>query len=262
MRAMPPSSESAAASPSSTVVIARAGAEEPEVFMVRRSEQSSFGMAYAFPGGVLETDDAAIDGYCGEFDDAAASARLGIESGGLAYFSAAIRETFEETGVMFADVAGIDENLQAVRDGLNDGSVSWTDFVSRNTLELQCAGLHYFAHWVTPPQQTRRYSTRFFLAELPAGQEPVHCGGELTESCWTTAQEMLAAKRRGDAVLIYPTIKTLESIARHKSLAELVEWAASCVEWGVTSMIPELIERNGRQVVVLPGDKDYPGHRQ
>ena len=248
-------------SPSSTVVLVRAGALDPEIFMVRRHEKSSFGSAYAFPGGVLEADDAVAAAHCGTMSDEAANKRLGIEVGALAYYSAAIRETFEESGVLFANVARVDENLQSVRDALNDGSLSWADFVQRNDLRLHCDALHYFAHWVTPPQRPRRYSTRFFLASLPEGQEAIHCGGELTESCWASAQEMLAAGRRGDIVLHFPTIKTLESVARHKTLQALLDWAASSVEWGVTTMIPELIERQGKQVVVLPGDKDYPGNR-
>ncbi len=229
--------------------------------MARRHEKSSFGAAYAFPGGVVEPDDAGVHGNCIGPDDAEASARLGIERGGLDYYSAAIRELFEETGVLLADLSAVDEDLAAVRDNLNNSSDNWESFVSRNKLRLYCDSLSYISHWITPPQQAKRYSTRFFLAELPAGQEAVHCGGELTDSCWVTASEMLAAGRRGDAKLHFPTIKTLESIARHKSLEALLEWAASCVDWGITTMVPMVIERDGKQVIALPGDKDYPGNR-
>ena len=229
--------------------------------MVRRHEKSSFGAAYAFPGGTVDSEDTEVHAWCGGIDDAEASKRLGVERDGLDYYSAAIRELFEETGVLLADYSSIDENLFSVRDGLNDNSVNWAEFVSRNELSLYCDQLHYFSHWVTPPQMAKRYSTRFFLAELPAGQDAAHCGGELTESCWVTAAEMLAAGRRGDAKLHFPTIKTLESLARHKSLTDLMEWGASSVDWGITSMIPMMIEREGKQVVALPGDKDYPGNR-
>ena len=70
---------------------------------------------------------------------------------------------------------------------------------------------------------------------------------------------MLAAGRRGDVKLHYPTIKTLESVARHKDLESLVDWAKSSSEWGVTSMVPAVIIRKGKREIVLPGDKDYPG---
>ena len=247
---------------SSTVALARPGSLDPEIFMVRRHERSSFGSAYAFPGGVVDPEDSQVYEHCDGLDDREASSRLGIESGGLEYFSAAVRELFEESGVLLANYADLDENLSSVRDSLNSGDGNWADIVERGDVRLHCDRLHYFSHWVTPTTMEKRYSTRFFLAELPDGQVAEHCGGELTESCWVTASEMLAAGRRGDAVLHYPTIKTLESIARHKSLEALIEWAASSYEWGVTTMIPRMIERNGKQEVVLPGDKDYPGDLQ
>ena len=259
---MPGLTETIDARPSSTVVLARAAAGDPEVFMVRRHGQSSFGDAHAFPGGVVEPEDAGVHAFCYGLSAAEACARLGVDGNGLDYYSAAVRELFEETGVLLADTSKLDEDLSAVRDALNDGSASWADFVTRNEVPLRCGELHYFSHWVTPPTQPQRYSTRFFLAAMPDGQVAAHCGGELTDSCWVTATDMLAAERNGDVSLIFPTIKTLESIARHKSLDSLLEWAASCVEWGITSMIPAVIERNGKMEIVLPGDRDYPGGEQ
>jgi len=247
------------ARPSSTVALVRDSNNGPEIFMVRRHAESSFGAAHAFPGGVIDPEDSEVGDFCRELTSAEASARLGIADNGLGYYSAAIRELFEEAGVLLADIASLDENLASVRNALNDGSLNWAEFVIRNELSLHCGQLHYFSHWVTPPTQAKRYSTRFFLAVLPNGQDAEHCGGELTESCWATANEMLAAGRCGDVKLHYPTIKTLESIARHETLDGLVEWAKMCVEWGITSMVPLLIERGGKQEIVLPGDKDYPG---
>jgi 8-oxo-dGTP pyrophosphatase MutT (NUDIX family) len=245
--------------PSSTVIVVRAGAGDPEIFMVRRHEKSSFGSAYAFPGGVVGPEDSVVHEFCQGLTSAAANSRLGVEGNGLDYYSAAVRELFEESGVLLADLSSLDEDLTSVRDALNDGSLNWAEFVTQHELSLDCSNLHYISHWVTPPMMPKRYSTRFFLTELPAGQTAMHCGGELTESRWATAKEMLAAGRRGDVKLHFPTIKTLESIARHKTLPELVDWAKSCVEWGVTSMVPVIIERNGQKEIVLPGDKDYPG---
>lgn len=249
----------APAQPSSTVVVVRAGTTEPEVFMVRRHAKSTFGAAYAFPGGVVEDDDAAVHEFCTGLGSRQANLRLGVKARGLDLYSAAIRELFEESGLLLATTDRLDEDLGVVRDALNEGTESWANFVTRNQLELQCDRLHYFSHWLTPPTIPRRYSTRFFLAEVPRGQSATHCGGELTDSRWISAHEMLEAGRAGDVELHFPTVKTLESIARHKSLDELVEWARSCVEWGVTSMVPRIIERDGEKVIVLPGEKDYPG---
>jgi len=229
--------------------------------MVRRHEQSSFGSAHAFPGGVVDPEDSEVHEYCDGLSGAEANARLGVPDGGLDYYSSAVRELFEESGVLLADLSSLDENIAAVRDALNDGSLNWAEFVTRNALSLHCGELNYISHWVTPPFEPKRYSTRFFLSQLPEGQTAEHCGGELTESCWATATDILAAERRGDLTLIFPTLKTLESLARHRSLGELLDWAESSVEWGITSMVPLVIERDGKSEIVLPGDKDYPGAR-
>lgn len=245
--------------PSSTVILAREAAGDPEIFMVRRHESLSFGAAHAFPGGVVEADDADVYPFCTGIEPALANSRLGVGNGGLDYYSAAIRELFEESGVLLADFRDLEDKLEIVRAGLNAATERWADFVRRNQLQLKCDCLHYIGHWVTPDMRPKRYSTRFFLAVLPRGQVATHCGGELTDSRWASARDLLASAKNGDVDLPYPTTRTLESVARHETLDALVEWARSRVEWGITSMIPAIIERNGEQVIVLPGDKDYPG---
>ena len=230
--------------------------------MVRRHARSSFGDAYAFPGGVVDPEDKLVHDNCRGIGARTADANLGVKGEGLDYYSAAIRELFEESGVLLADVARIEEDLRAARDALNDGSENWASFVLRNDLELQCDALHYISHWVTPPSQPKRYSTRFFVATLPDGQTASHCGGELTRSAWATAQGVLNAGRDGEVVLHHPTIKTLESIARHDTLESLLDWASSCVDWGVTTLLPMIIERDGKEEVVMPGELDYPGYTE
>ena len=249
----------APARPSSTVVLVRASANDPELFMVRRHEKSSFGAAHAFPGGVVDPEDAQVHDQCKGVSARTANTNLGVKHDGLDYYSAAVRELFEESGVLLTKPDDVAEGLAAARDALNDGSDNWADFVARNELELQCDRLHYFSHWITPPSQAKRYSTRFFIAAIPTTLDASHCGGELTDSCWITAKDALAAGRDGSIILHFPTVKTLESIARHRTLDDLLDWAASAVEWGITSMVPKLIKRGGRSEVVLPGDKDYPG---
>jgi 8-oxo-dGTP pyrophosphatase MutT (NUDIX family) len=245
--------------PSSTVVLVRPGGPEPEVFMVRRHAQSAFGDAYAFPGGVIEAADHAVHRFCSGVDGRTADKHLGVHREGLSYYSAAIRELFEETGVLLADVGHLGEEPGPARDALNEGIDDWASFVTRNRLALQCDMLHYFSHWITPPSRPRRYSTRFFVAALPDGQWARHCGLELTDSCWTTARSMLDAARDGTRKLHFPTVKTLETLARHRTFDALMEWAAECVSWGVTTMVPMIIERDGQPEIVLPGDRDYPG---
>ena len=228
--------------------------------MVRRHEQASFGAAYAFPGGTVDPEDAAVHDWCRGVTTVTADRNLGVKAGGLDYYSAAIRELFEETGVLLADPDQVAEGVEAARDALNNGLDRWDAFVARNELELRCGELLYFSHWITPPNQPRRYTTRFFIAALPELQQAAHCGGELTESCWLTAHDALLAGRAGELHLHFPTIKTLESIARHKTFDRLMDWAELCVDWGVTTMLPMVIEREGKPDIVLPGDRDYPGY--
>ena len=230
--------------------------------MVRRHAESAFGAAYAFPGGVIDPEDKLVHEYCTGLSTFDADATLGVKGDGLDYYSAAIRELFEETGVLLGNVERVDEDLAAARDALNDGNDNWADFVRRHSLMLDCGLLHYISHWVTPPSQPKRYSTRFFLAALPDGQSATHCGGELTESQWATAHETLLAGREGRITLHYPTIKTLESVARHKTFDALMEWAESCADWGVTTMLPMIVKRDGKPAVALPGELDYPGYEE
>lgn len=227
--------------------------------MVRRHENSSFGAAYAFPGGVVDPEDRMVHEFCSGLAAGDANARLGVSGGGLDYYSAAIRELFEETGVLLADVDRVAVELGPARDALNDRSDNWADFVMRHQLELHCDELHYFSHWITPPSLEKRYSTRFFVAAMPSGQVASHCGTELIDSQWSTAQDMLVAGRSGDVHLHFPTIKTLETLARHKTFEALMSWAAECIDWGITTMVPMIIQRDGRPEIVLPGDRDYPG---
>jgi 8-oxo-dGTP pyrophosphatase MutT (NUDIX family) len=220
--------------------------------MVRRHERASFGGAYAFPGGVLEEADRMVASHCGGIAAAEADALLGV-SDGLDYFSAAIRELFEESGVLLADIGAADVDLDAVRDGLNQGGQDWGAFVIDNDVRLRCGALEYFSFWVTPEALPRRYSTRFFLAAMPAGQAALHCGGELTDSCWIAAQDALSARRDGRMAMHFPTIRTLESFAEHKSLDALLSWASARSAAGVPCIFPEIGKRDGKSRVIVGG---------
>jgi 8-oxo-dGTP pyrophosphatase MutT (NUDIX family) len=183
--------------------------------MVRRHERASFGGAYAFPGGVLEEADRMVASHCGGIAAAEADALLGV-SDGLDYFSAAIRELFEESGVLLADIGAADVDLDAVRDGLNQGGQDWGAFVIDNDVAL-------------------------------------HCGGELTDSCWIAAQDALSARRDGRMAMHFPTIRTLESFAEHKSLDALLSWASARSAAGVPCIFPEIGKRDGKSRVIVGG---------
>ena len=242
----------AVARPSSTVVLVRESGDIPEVLLMRRHEQSAFGGAHAFPGGVLEDADSLVGNHCAGITPDEADSLLGVDHG-LAYFSAAIRELFEESGVLLATASGHGVDFVAARDALNAGSLDWRSFVVDNDVLLHCEALHYFSFWITPEALPRRFSTRFFLAAMPDDQDAGHCGGEGTDSCWLSADDALAAYRDGNISLHFPTIRTLEALAPHGTVDELLEWAAARAREGVPCIFPEIKRRRGEARVIVAG---------
>ena len=219
--------------PSSTVVLVRPSEGPPEVFMVKRHAKSSFGSTFAFPGGVLEETDSRAHEMSTGLSAQQASRLLQLDRGALDYYSAAIRELFEESGVLLATHRLSVTDLEATRAALNAGSLAWDQFTIDSGLSLQYERLHYFSFWITPPDLPKRYSTRFFLAELPDAQLAAHDGAELTESCWMPAADILKARKNKIMKLPYVTHKTLKRVAGFATTSDLLEWARACGEKGV-----------------------------
>lgn len=205
----------------------------PEVFMVKRHEHSSFGSAYAFPGGVLEPADRDVHAHCKGLSERSANKQLDVAGGALDYFSAAVRELFEESGVLLGETKLSTQALDEARTALNNHTLGWDQFVNDNRVLMPCDQLHYFSFWITPEGLPKRYSTRFFLTALPEGQRAAHCGGELTDSCWMPAAAVLAAYRERTMRVHYPTRKTLERVAEFDSTSALLRWSQRCAEKGV-----------------------------
>ena len=243
-------SEISVARPSSTVVLVRDATDAPELFLVRRHERSSFGSAYAFPGGVVDASDRDTWPACSGLSPAEADGRLGTD-GALDFYVAAIRELFEETGVLLGHQGVGAPELQAARDALNAGELDWNRFIAECGVTMACDRLRYFSHWITPEVKRRRYATRFFVARMPDGQTAAHDEGELTDSLWTSAAAALAAGEGGSMALHFPTIRTLHELAPHGSVDELLHWAADREAAGVTTILPVIRERDGENVPVI-----------
>jgi len=226
------------ARPSSTVVLARDSRTLPELFMVRRHANSSYGGAYVFPGGVVDKTDGDVRAYCHGLESVDADRLLAVESGGLDYYIAAIRELFEETGVLLAEHGVPENDLHRQRRQLNSSALDWHRFVADNEVRLRCDVLHYFSHWITPDVYPKRYTTRFFVARAPEGQIARHDEGELTDAIWITAKDALSAASSGDLSLHFPTIKTLERAAEHDSVNAIVDWADELANNGVAAIHP------------------------
>ncbi len=198
--------------------------------MVKRHKHASFGSTFAFPGGVLEESDARVHEVCTGVSAEAANHLLDVERNALDYYSAAIRELFEESGVLLADHNLTAAELVVARAALNAGSLDWERFAIDRALSLRCDRLHYFSFWITPVGSPKRYSTRFFLAEVPGTQAARHDGGELTASCWMRAAEIIKARKNKEMKVPYATRKTLKRLARFDSTSPMLEWARACGE--------------------------------
>ncbi|MCU1357044.1 MAG: hypothetical protein JWM89_2462 [Acidimicrobiales bacterium] len=251
-----------------TVLILRDGTDGLEVFMLRRNLKSDFvGGAYVFPGGAVDPVDRELDlePICEGRTDADASRRLGIDRGGLAYWVAAIRESFEEAGVLLAydadgtvvdldDEAGT-ERWAAHRKGVDDGELRLVDLCATEGLRLAVDGMHYFGHWITPEGAPRRYDTRFFLAAAPALQTPLHDDHEVIANEWLRPADGIARARSGELTMMPPTLASLRAIARFDTAADALAAATEITD--VPTILPRVIAADGGVRIVLPGDPDY-----
>ncbi len=227
-----------------TLVVVRDAAVGIEVLLLRRAERGDHNSgAWVFPGGMVEPGDRRCHAWCSGLDDAAASARLGLPHGGLDYFVAAVRECFEEAGLLIAlDARGALLDLRADpsdaaeiaawRGPLHRGERNLAELCKRHGLSLAIDRLVYLSHWLTPPVRAKRFDTRFFIAEAPAAQVARHDDTELVEQQWLRPADALA---EGAALkLMTPTLKTLEAIARFDSVQALLAWARSPREIDLT----------------------------
>ncbi len=188
--------------PAATVMLVRDaldGDAGVEVFMLRRTANAVFGAGmFVFPGGRVDGVDGADDiaPFCRGLDDDAASRQLGIDHGGLAYWVAAIRECFEEAGVLLA--APRNGGPLALRNEdrheIHDSSLSMVELCRRDDLVLDLSTTHYVDHWITPIGEQRRFDTRFFVTELPDDQEPLHDDKETVESSGSAPPKRCACR--------------------------------------------------------------------
>ncbi len=233
------------------------GRPQLEVLMLRRAERDGDlrGGAAVFPGGVLDPRDRDAGPWCLGPADEDASRLLGVTEGGLGYWVAAVRETFEEVGLLLAvpDTPGsIDvPALYPHRQPLNDGELSAAEFARAQGLRWDLRGLVYHSHWLTPRLVPKRFDTRFFIAHAPAGQSAQADMGEAVELMWLTPAEALAPAR---ALKLMPvTRRTLQDLARHPGADAAIE-AARARQHEVALIEPRVAQNAKGRHVVLPGD--------
>jgi len=251
--------------PAATVTLVRDTARGLEVLLLQRNHESGFmpGM-FLFPGGAVDPEDAAPEmcERCRGLDEQRAGAMLGTAERALAYWTAAIRECFEEAGVLLAygaaggmiklDDAEIRSRYAAYRAQLNAGKHTFVDVLRAEGLQLAVDRLTYFSHWITPVGAPRRYDTRFFVAAAPAEQDALHDNRETIHHVWMAPGAALDRYRRGEYKMRSPTVKTLEDFAAYDTGERLI--AAMRERRDIPAILPRINERGER---VLPGDPRY-----
>jgi len=249
--------------PSASVLLLRDGDYGLEVFLLKRHTNSDvLGGAYVFPGGKVDAADVhwAARGDLSPDRQHALLAEPGLsaEQAG-ALFVAAIREVFEEAGVLFADVEPA--RVRELWPGLRAGR-SFAELLEPFGARLAPSLLQPWSRWVTPTRPSlgrKRFDTRFFVAPVPSGQEPTHDAHEATESTWLTPRTALRQYWDRQIDLAPPQILSLAHLARHASVASVLDEARRvpppCIR-------PHPLELDGRRVVCYPGDPLHPEPRQ
>ena len=245
-----------------SVVMLRDGPGGLEVFLLKRHGLSDvLGGAYVFPGGKVDAQDATLDcDTCLDLRPAAMHEALNepglSEVEAAALHVAALREAFEETGVLYAAGAGAQEAAlawQLLREGR-----AFDEVLTLMALRLQAGALHPWSRWITPAVggvMRKRFDTRFFLAAVPAGQVARHDQHEATESVWLTPRAALSQYWERVIELAPPQIMGLAHLSRHRTVASALAQARSRKPPLVE---PEPFELQGIRMVCYPGDARHP----
>ncbi len=240
--------------PASTIMLLRDGRAGLEVFMVVRHHQIDFASgALVFPGGKVDPGD----------DAPALRARLtGALPGREAFQIAAIREAFEECGVLLARPTGSRDlipgtrlqDMEDTRLAIQAGERPFLDFVEAQDLQLAGDLLVPFAHWITPAMLPKRFDTHFYLALAPSDQLAVHDGHESVDSVWITPADACADAAAGRRTVIFPTLRNVEKLGTVESAAAAIDAARA---GSVVTVLPWSEQRDDGNWLCIPPDAGY-----
>jgi len=250
-----------------TVILVRDNATAPEIFMVERSGGADFqGGAYVFPGGRVEDDDAELasrSAGINERDLERLRAENLADDQALGCWVAALRELFEEVGVLLAYRTGVPldfgdpavaARFRAHRERLAADEIIFREIVEREDLTLATDRLRYYSRYVTPPYAPKRFDTRFVLAVAPSDQLPSHDAFELVSGDWLTAREAIAKYHTREQQIVPPTLQNLCQIADANTVDELL---GQCDAKVITPICPSSVRLNGTFTLIYPGDLDF-----
>lgn len=259
--------------PAATVMLVRdAERAGVEVFMMRRTAAAVFAASqYVFPGGKVDDADhaASIEPWCDGRTDHSSSGVLQVPAGGLSYWVAAIRECFEEAGVLLARPAhspgvvsfgdaDVAARFSEYRNEMNAGRLDLEELCRREDLRLITDAIGYVSHWITPVGPPRRFDARFFVALAPEAQEPLHDDNETVESLWVRPSDALDRFREGSLAMFPPTAANLAFLSDHSSAGSVLASAVSH-DLAPPSRLPKVKANDDGKVVrtILPTDPAY-----
>lgn len=245
----------------STVLLLRQAAKEIEVFMMVRHHQIEFNSgALVFPGGSIDQNDREIAA-----DGCLYSGGEGLDPAALAFGIAAVRETFEESGILLArprgstalvDARRASEVGAAHRDDLNERRISFLQMLTDNGLILALDELVPYAHWITPEGMPKRFDTWFFLAAAPPDQLGAHDGKESTDSIWVSPREALEGSEDGRFKLPFPTTRNLIKLGKQGNVKAALEEAKGK---DIITVMPVMTRCNGGRQLRIPKEAGYDG---
>jgi 8-oxo-dGTP pyrophosphatase MutT (NUDIX family) len=256
-------SEIVAPRPASTILLLRDNAttHEIEVFMMVRHHQIEFQSgALVFPGGSVDNKDREIIER-GELY----SGGEGLDAAALGFRIAAIRETFEESGILLArpngsktlvDASRANEIASAHRAALNDRKTTFLDVLTGNGLCLALDLLVPYAHWITPEGVPKRFDTWFFLAAAPPDQLGAHDGKESTDSIWVSPREALEGGDSGRFKLPFPTTRNLIRLGKQPNVGTALEDSKGKT---IVTVMPVMTRLNGGRQLRIPREAGYDG---
>ena len=250
--------------PAATLVLLRDKSPGVEVLLTQRHSANKFaGGDFVFPGGKIEVDDNPDDAiaWCTGLDAARAAARIGTHDTrtAIGYWVGAIRETFEEVGILLAyDAAGDYPRVDAPRFAeyrtacQTDNQAFWT-MVKTERVKLATDRFVFFAHWITPEESPYRYDTHFFAAPMPEGQTPIADEHEVVDMRWLSPRAAIDAFKRGEISLRNPTVQNL-ALCEGSSVEGVLERLDTRE---VPTIRPRVIMEGDTRRVLMPGDPGY-----
>jgi len=223
--------------------------------MVVRHHQVDFASgALVFPGGRIDAQDREVREYCEGVDEA--------NDITLAFRVGAIREAFEESGILLARPKGQTEliggeclaELDKYRDLINSGELGLKEFLEKEQLVLACDLLQHFAHWTTPEMMPKRFDTHFYLARAPFDHLAMHDGHESVDSVWISSQEALEGAKSGKYAIVFPTRLNVELLGLSQSVAEAMQMAQDRT---IVSVMPWTEKRDDGTYLCIPAKAGY-----